>query len=167
MGYIKCFDSGDDAMRMSELKRREVINVCDCKRLGFVGDLDVDPCTGRILAIIVPGPGCVCGFLGREKEFVIPFGDICQIGDDIILVRVEEKKEKPPKPPKPCPPPPARAGPAGTAGRGPWGIWARRQSRRFVPARLHVSREEDVTVRRRVIWIVAALRLVTRKKAVI
>ena len=36
MGYIKCFDSGDDAMRMSELKRREVINVCDCKRLGFV-----------------------------------------------------------------------------------------------------------------------------------
>ena len=131
-------------MRMSELKRREVINVCDCKRLGFVGDLDVDPCTGRILAIIVPGPGCVCGFLGREKEFVIPFGDICQIGDDIILVRVEEKKEKPPKPPKPCPP-----------------------SRRFVPARLHVSREEDVTVRRRVIWIVAALRLVTRKKAVI
>ena len=104
MGYIKCFDSGDDAMRMSELKRREVINVCDCKRLGFVGDLDVDPCTGRILAIIVPGP--VCGFLGREKEFVIPFGDICQIGDDIILVRVEEQKEKPPKPPKPCPPPP-------------------------------------------------------------
>ena len=93
-------------MRMSELKRREVINVCDCKRLGFVGDLDVDPCTGRILAIIVPGPGCVCGFLGREKEFVIPFGDICQIGDDIILVRVEEKKEKPPKPPFcPCPPP--------------------------------------------------------------
>ena len=55
-------------MRMSELKRREVINVCDCKRLGFVGDLDVDPCTGRILAIIVPGPGCVWGFLGREKD---------------------------------------------------------------------------------------------------
>ena len=117
-------------MRMSELKRREVINVCDCKRLGFVGDLDVDPCTGRILAIIVPGPGCVCGFLGRGKRICDPpLGDICQIGDDIILVRVEEKKEKPPKPPKPCPP---------------------RQSRRFVPARLHVSREEDVTVRRRV-----------------
>lgn len=109
-------------MRMSELKRREVINVCDCKRLGFVGDLDVDPCTGRILAIIVPGPGCVCGFLGREKEFVIPFGDICQIGDDIILVRVEEKKEKPPKPRSRV---------------------HRRQSRRFVPARLHVSREEE------------------------
>ena len=30
-------------MRMSELKKREVINVCDCRRLGFVGDLDIDP----------------------------------------------------------------------------------------------------------------------------
>ena len=49
-------------MRMSELKKREVINVCDCRRLGFVGDLDIDPCSGKILAIIVPGPGCVCGF---------------------------------------------------------------------------------------------------------
>ena len=37
MGYIKCFCPGDDAMRMSELKRREVINVCDCKRLGLWG----------------------------------------------------------------------------------------------------------------------------------
>ena len=92
-------------MRMSELKKREVINVCDCRRLGFVGDLDIDPCSGKILAIIVPGPGCVCGFLGREKDFVIPFDDICQIGDDIILVHLEEKKEKPPKPPKPGPPP--------------------------------------------------------------
>ncbi|SCI36777.1 Uncharacterized protein conserved in bacteria [uncultured Clostridium sp.] len=92
-------------MRMSELKKREVINVCDCRRLGFVGDLDIDPCSGKILAIIVPGPGCVCGFLGREKDFVIPFDDICQIGDDIILVRLEERKEKPPKPPKPGPPP--------------------------------------------------------------
>ena len=100
-------------MRMSELKKREVINVCDCRRLGFVGDLDIDPCSGKILAIIVPGPGCVCGFLGREKDFVIPFDDICQIGDDIILVRLEEKKEKPPKPPKPGPPPgpPCRPGP--------------------------------------------------------
>ena len=73
-------------MRMSELKRKEVINVCDCRRLGFVGDMEFDPCTGQIKALIVPGPGCVCGFLGREKEFVIPFEDVCQMGDDIVLV---------------------------------------------------------------------------------
>ena len=81
-------------MRMSELKRHEVINVCDCSRLGFVGDLEFDPCTGQIKAIVVPGPGCICGFLGREKEYVIPFGNICRIGDDIVLVKLEEKTRR-------------------------------------------------------------------------
>ena len=46
-------------MRICELKQREVINVKDCKRLGFVGDVDFDISTGKMLAIIVPGPGCV------------------------------------------------------------------------------------------------------------
>ena len=83
-------------MRMSELKRREVINICDCRRLGFVGDMEFDPCTGQIKAIIIPGPGCICGFLGREKEYVIPFGDICRFGDEIVLVKVDEKRQRPP-----------------------------------------------------------------------
>ena len=42
-------------MRICELKRSEVINVCDCKRLGFVGDIEFDPHTGQIRALIVPG----------------------------------------------------------------------------------------------------------------
>ena len=47
--------------------------------------------TGCVLALIVPGPGCICGFLGHEKEYVIPFGSVCQIGEDIILVDVKRK----------------------------------------------------------------------------
>ena len=79
-------------MRISDLKQKEVININDCKRLGFVGDVDFDMETGCMIAIIVPGPGCICGFLGREKEYVIPFCNICQEGSDIILVDVKEKK---------------------------------------------------------------------------
>ncbi|MBS6642952.1 YlmC/YmxH family sporulation protein [Clostridium sp. MCC353] len=75
-----------------DLKQKEVINANDCKRLGFVGDVDFDIQTGCMLAIIVPGPGCFCGFLGREKEYIIPFCDICQIGEDIILVDVKKKE---------------------------------------------------------------------------
>ena len=79
------------AIRIFDLKQKEVINIKDCRRLGFVGDVDFDIKTGCIIAIIVPGPGCFCGFLGREKEFIIPFCDICQVGDDIILVDVKKK----------------------------------------------------------------------------
>ena len=79
-------------MRISELKQKEVINAEDCKRLGFVGDVDFDMNNGCMIALIVPGPGCFCGFLGREKEYIIPFCDILQVGDDIILVKVKRKE---------------------------------------------------------------------------
>ena len=62
-----------------------------------MGDIDFDPCKGKITALIVPGPGCIGGFLGREKEFIIPFEDVCQIGDDIILVELKEKPKDPGK----------------------------------------------------------------------
>ena len=42
----------------------------------------------------VPGPGSFCGFLCREKEYIIPFCRICQVGEDIILVDYEEKEER-------------------------------------------------------------------------
>ncbi|MFR3729582.1 PRC-barrel domain-containing protein [Lacrimispora sp.] len=79
-------------MRISDLKTKEVINICDCRRLGYVGDVDFDMESGCLLAIIVPGPGCFCGFLVREKEYVIPFCDIRQVGPDIILVNVDLDK---------------------------------------------------------------------------
>ena len=79
-------------MRISDLKQKEVINICDCKRLGYVGDVDFDMDTGCLLAIIGPGPGCFCGFLVREKEYIIPYSDICQVGRDIILVKVDLEK---------------------------------------------------------------------------
>ncbi|WP_434311717.1 YlmC/YmxH family sporulation protein [Hominifimenecus sp. rT4P-3] len=76
-------------MRICDLQEKEVINVCDCRRLGFVADLDFDICNGQILALIVPGPAQFCGFLGRDSEFVIPFCQVRQIGEDIILVDIK------------------------------------------------------------------------------
>lgn len=79
-------------MRLCELREREVINVCNCKRLGCVVDIEFDPCNGCIKALIIPGPGRICGFLGADCEFVIPFSCIRQIGADIILVEIQEEK---------------------------------------------------------------------------
>lgn len=79
-------------MRLCELRDKEVINSCDCKRLGCVVDIEIDVCKGKIEAIIVPGPGRICGFLGSDSEFVIPFECIKKIGEDIILVEICEEK---------------------------------------------------------------------------
>lgn len=79
-------------MRFSELRCREVINEKDCKRLGCVSDLEFCPKTGCIQALIVPGPARICGMFGRDSDIVIPFKCVCQIGEDIILVCIDEKE---------------------------------------------------------------------------
>ena len=81
-----------DNMRICDMKDKEVVNICDCKRLGFVADIDFDICNGCILALIIPGPAQFCGFLGRDSEYVIPFDRVRQIGNDIILgeIKVED-----------------------------------------------------------------------------
>lgn len=78
-------------MRIEELRCREVINTCTCRKLGFVGDIEFDICTGNVCALIVFKEGKYCGVLGRECEFRIPFCDVVQFGKDIILVRIKEE----------------------------------------------------------------------------
>ena len=38
------------------------------------------------------GPGRICGFLGYDAEYIIPFECIRRIGEDIILVEIKEDK---------------------------------------------------------------------------
>lgn len=77
-------------MRICDLRQKEVINVCTCRSLGCPIDVDIDPESGCVLTLVVPGPGKLCSFLGRDSEFVIPWKCIKQIGADIILVEINE-----------------------------------------------------------------------------
>lgn len=79
-------------MRLCELRQKEVINERDCKRLGYICDIEIDVCKGEITHIIIPGPCKICGILGRDHEYVIDFCAIRQIGPDIILVNVDIEK---------------------------------------------------------------------------
>ena len=79
-------------MRLFEVRQKEIINICTCKSLGCPVDLDFDPRGGRILAMIVPGPARLCGLFGRDSEYIIPWDCIRQIGEDIILVEINEDR---------------------------------------------------------------------------
>ena len=72
--------------RMYDLRQKEVININDGTRYGFVSDLEIDIKHGQVLAIIVPGPGRVLGVFGRDQEYCVPWDKINKIGEDIILV---------------------------------------------------------------------------------
>ena len=72
--------------RFSDLRCREVININDGCRLGYVGDVEFEQPGGQITALIVPGRCRFFGLFGREEEYYIPWNCIKQFGDDIILI---------------------------------------------------------------------------------
>lgn len=72
--------------RIAELRCKEIINVTDGSRFGYVGDVEVDLDTGQICALVVPGRLRLFGLLGREEDRIFPWESVRRFGEDIILV---------------------------------------------------------------------------------
>ncbi len=74
--------------KAADFRNKEVINVNDGKRLGFVSDVDINFEKGTIEAIIVPGPSGIINLIaGKAKgDYIIPWNKITKVGEDIILV---------------------------------------------------------------------------------
>jgi YlmC/YmxH family sporulation protein len=84
-----------DMVKISEFQIKDVVNVADGKKLGNIGDIEINLTTGKIEAVIVTGSGKVLGFFGREEDIVIPWKNIIKIGQDVILVRFKAIEDRP------------------------------------------------------------------------
>lgn len=75
----------------TELRKLEIVNLCDGTRLGCATDFEFDKEDARILALIIAGS---CGLfgLGREEDLVIPWNCIECIGEDTILVKLSPQE---------------------------------------------------------------------------
>ena len=71
-----------------DFKHKEVVNITDGKRLGFVQDVCADLESGIITSIIVPGGNKLMSFFNQNNDIVIPWQNIKCIGDDLILVEI-------------------------------------------------------------------------------
>ena len=72
--------------RITELSCKEVINVCDGTRYGYVNDVEVDCSCGKIISLIIHMQGKLFCSFSKNDDVVIPWDAIRKIGDDIILV---------------------------------------------------------------------------------
>lgn len=75
--------------KLIDLRDKEVINLKDGYRMGYVNDIEFDTVTGSIISIVVYGKSKAFGLLGREDDLIIKWEDIEIIGDDTILVCTE------------------------------------------------------------------------------
>ena len=71
-----------------DFKHKEVVNITDGKRLGYVQDVCADLETGVITSIIVPGNNKLMSMFSSNNDIVIPWKNIKCIVDDLILVEI-------------------------------------------------------------------------------
>ncbi len=75
-------------MKTSDLRQKEVINITDGKKLGFVSDLDIDLEKGIIKSMIIPGQNRIFSLFTKAGDYIIPWEQIKIIGSDVILVEM-------------------------------------------------------------------------------
>lgn len=71
-----------------DFKHKEVINITDGRRLGFVQDVTADLESGLITSIIVPGSTKLLNMFSGNNDIIIPWQNIKCIGNDVILVEI-------------------------------------------------------------------------------
>ncbi|HPT82473.1 MAG TPA: YlmC/YmxH family sporulation protein [Limnochordia bacterium] len=75
-------------IKTSDLRRLDVISVEEGRYLGSVCDVDLDPDTGRINALIVDEARPLRFLWGpRHTDVEIPWRDIVVVGADVVLVK--------------------------------------------------------------------------------
>lgn len=75
-------------MTFSDLRKKEVINVCDGRRIGCVCDIILDVNACKLEAIIVPGSTSLLACFQKQKNVIIPWNRIRKLGDDVIIVDI-------------------------------------------------------------------------------
>jgi len=72
-----------------DLKQREVINITNAQRLGYVYDVDIEFETGKIRSLIIPNRKGLFGFFSKKNDYIIPWDKIVAVGTEIILVKLD------------------------------------------------------------------------------
>ncbi len=80
--------------RVSELQYKEVVDISDGTRYGYIGDLEIDAERGTVESIVIAGRARCLGLLGREADAVFRWSDIKRVGADIILVESGQRPRK-------------------------------------------------------------------------
>ena len=71
-----------------ELRCKEVVNVCDGKRLGHITDIVFDLCSACVLGFVLPGEKTGWNIFKNCSSLFLPYGAIVRVGEDTILVEL-------------------------------------------------------------------------------
>ena len=87
---------GRDSMKLSLMGGKEIVNLYDGSRLGIIAESDllIDEKSGKIAALLIPGEKSLLSLFSNNSFFEIPWESIKKIGNDMIIIEMEDNKIK-------------------------------------------------------------------------
>lgn len=82
---------------LNDLKKKEVINIDNGEKIGFIDDVEINTLTSEVLSMIIYGRRGFFGMYAKEPDIVIKCSEIKVIGTETILISAEKdtsRKEK-------------------------------------------------------------------------
>jgi YlmC/YmxH family sporulation protein len=75
-------------MKLSELQRKDIVNIKDGKKVGKIVDVEFDPSNGYMIKFIIERAHFVKSLFTTTEEVTIKFTQIKKMGEDVILIDI-------------------------------------------------------------------------------
>ena len=75
-------------MKVSELQRKDIVNINDGKIVGRIIDIEIDENTGNLINLIIDRTKYIKSLFSADEGAKITFEQIKKIGSDVILVEL-------------------------------------------------------------------------------
>lgn len=80
---------------LKELRGKEVINIFNGERLGFIDDVCFNTQNNSVKSFIIYGRERLFGLLGKQNDLLIECNQIHLVGEETILVSLENTEDTP------------------------------------------------------------------------
>ena len=71
---------------MSELQRKDVVNINDGRIVGRIIDADINDNDGTIINLVIERNKYIRNLFANENDLTIKFNQIKKLGSDVILI---------------------------------------------------------------------------------
>ena len=75
-------------MRLSELQRKDIVNINDGRIIGRVIDADISEKDGSLISLVIEKSKYLRNIFSTESEVTIKFDQIKKLGSDVILIEI-------------------------------------------------------------------------------
>ncbi len=76
-------------MRLSELQRKDIININDGRIIGRIIDAEINASDGSLISLIIEKNKYVRSLFTTENDIQIKYEQIKKLGSDVILIDLE------------------------------------------------------------------------------